>query len=215
MRSRGGLFHKRCAPVCTQTHSRPATVSTGSVPAAGTARHSPGNGRAHRRLPQEGGQASEPPRGPTPAGLPAEHLRPVPGQCRVACAGMQLTDVSGGLGPRLPSLATRPRGPEPPTGLTFSSSTPSLSSSSSQASPVPSLSKSSWPELGSSGQLSCEQRTHTSENTCGGGGVRLWAQSWSPGDWELSSARQGCTGDDILWPAWPHREAHIPHPGPP
>jgi len=38
--------------------------------------------------------------------------------------------------------------------LTLSSSTPSLSSSSSQASPLPSLSKSSWPELGRRGQLS-------------------------------------------------------------
>lgn len=42
--------------------------------------------------------------------------------------------------------------------LTFSSLTPSLSSSLSQASPTPSLSKSSCPELGKRGQLSWNQR---------------------------------------------------------
>lgn len=45
------------------------------------------------------------------------------------------------------------------THLTLSSSTPSLSSSSSQASPLPSLSKSSWPELGRRGQLSWPKET--------------------------------------------------------
>lgn len=37
---------------------------------------------------------------------------------------------------------------------------PSLSASSSQASPDPSLSASSWPELGTNTQLSCKIKTH-------------------------------------------------------
>lgn len=64
---------------------------------------------------------------------------------------------------RAVSLWPLPLSPEQlsqPPCLTFSSLTPSLSSSSSQASPTPSLSKSSWPELGSCGQLSYNDKRH-------------------------------------------------------
>lgn len=45
--------------------------------------------------------------------------------------------------------------------LTLSSTMSSLSSSGSQASPCPSLSRSSCPEFGSVGQLSCSQSCHS------------------------------------------------------
>lgn len=50
--------------------------------------------------------------------------------------------------------------------LTRSSTMSSLSSSLSHASPCPSLSKSSWPELGRVGQLSCKDHQRFLSHTC-------------------------------------------------
>lgn len=171
--------------------SLPAGFSKGKhIPHGGDSGAPPGT---HRRA---GGPPHADAHGQSRWPVTARCTRPAPCQGWVARAGSQIPPSAGP--PRDKALL--------PATPTFSSSTPSLSSSSSQASPVPSLSKSSCPEFGSRGQLSCNQRAHTSHDNTRGGveGKPSGTELTVPGSRAVLSggeardtrvSPQGCPGD--------------------